>query len=241
DHAVPLPDVHVRPDHPATSSCKVTLCMAGAVKLTDGWNPLLADLCKDLPGIIMNGSSPLFRMDQSTAALDRAIAALDTSGNGSVDSNDKQCEFRIVGYSWGGINANGIARDFLKDYRVSLSRRVVHKLIVIDPYRPGTSIKVPFGVVDFWEYRHTKSPSKDCSRNDWGGPYKGIRPKCQATVRCRDYDFSLAPYEKFGSYSGSQVGHCTVINAAYWAVIHNLKWGKDYFRVPPKVPIVTFN
>ncbi|MBW2736750.1 MAG: hypothetical protein JRH20_30555 [Deltaproteobacteria bacterium] len=231
-------------DLPTTLDCVATLCMTGAFTYDDGGNPFFGLLCELLPGIINDCSSGAchsrYPMLGSDGALEALFSRLDDNGDGRYDQADPACEVRLLGYSWGGVNAAAIAERFLADPRLGPARRVVHKLIVIDPYIPFAQVRAVEGVKSFWEYRHTVAPFDDCSEDTFGGPYFGLVPTCHRSVRCTDYDYSLAPDEFFNGYYGDGVGHCTIVWAATPSIAHNLNTGTDDPDAPPSVPVVTF-
>lgn len=233
-------------DGTPTGGCYATVCFAGAVTRNDSVNPELAQVCGTLPGLVQacNGSTcfALFEMFELQAAHAALIAQLDANGDGRYDDQDPACEVRIVGYSWGGVNAVDLARAFIEDSRVAPSRKTVHKLIALDPYQPLASLRVVAGVQHFWEYRHSIAPAADCSRGAILGPYMGLAPSCHTSVQtCLDYDYSLAPGTVFGGYPGNQVGHCTTVRAAREALIYNLASGQAFQTVPPTVPANRFD
>ncbi|MBU1238818.1 hypothetical protein KJ865_03830, partial [Myxococcota bacterium] len=202
----------------------ITICMAGAFKITDGANPSFSALCDGLPGLARdcNGSScsTLFRFSNSDGAMRTLMHNLDTNRDGLVDDRDDQYDINLVGYSWGGVTATHIARDFLTSARVTPSRRHIKTLVTIDPYSPlaGGKITIPPGVAYHWNYRHTIAPSYDCSRGAPLGPYIGLPSVCSPQTTCAQYDYSLAPDHTF-SYAnrmllGKDVGHCSIVRVA---------------------------
>lgn len=231
------------PDAGAPLTCVRTLCMAGAFTRSDGANPDFRDLCERRPGLVLDGSETLFLFSATDAAKDALINALDTNQDQRVDAQDMDCDVHLLGYSWGGVNTTNLGQAFVDDARVAPARAHIERMVVIDPYSPvaGRTIEVPAQVQQFWAYRHSISPAGDCSGAAPLGPYEGLPPLCAASSRCRDYDFSLAPSTVFtglfSSWSGQQVGHCTVVDAAGPAVLHNLDTGLDFPSAPPSVPV----
>lgn len=232
----------------AAAGCDVSICMAGAVRRTDGANPPLSAFCSELPGLVRDCSTspcdPLYTMGGVDKAFEDLIDALDKNHDGRVNAKDPACKIHIVGYSWGGKNAQILARKLIEDMRVSKERSQVDQLIVFDPYIPLNTLHVPKGVKKFWEYRHSSSPKNDCSQSGvlGTGPYVGIVPTCDASVRCRDYDFSLdreRTYDPFNSWPlrGEQIDHCTVVNAALYYAAYNIIHDEDAPDAPPAVPV----
>lgn len=231
-------------DRDAASACVATICLEGAGIHETGGNPYLGELCEQIPGLIREcvGSLcyPRFGMLASDAAFEALFARLDQNQDGRYDEADPACEVQILGYSWGGVNATQIAERLLSDPRVAPSRRVVHKLIVIDPYIPLAEVRVAEGVVNFWEYRHSIAPTWDCSAGVPLGPYLGLAPLCHHSVRCVDYDYSLAPDQHFYGRPGAEIGHCNIVKSATPSILHNIGTGQDDPAAPPSVLVETF-
>lgn len=231
------------PDVGTPASCVRSLCMAGAFTRTDGANPDFAALCERLPGLIRDGSETLFTFSSTGGALDALVGALDTNADGRVDGSDEDCDVVLVGYSWGGVNTTHLGADFVADARVSAARAHVELMITLDPYSPieGRNVDIDDGVQRYYEYRHSVSPSTDCSHTGPLGPYEGLPPICGGLTECTDYDYSLAPSERFSgdrrTWLGSQIGHCTVVDAATPAVLHNVQNRTAASGVPPTVQV----
>lgn len=243
------PDLNqqIQPDLSVDSApppCHISVCMAGAYTRNSGANPIFDTICDVLPGLVkdcVNGTCyNLFEMFDSDKAYQAVFNALDSNQDGVYDDEDPSCIVSFLGYSWGGVNATEMAQRFVADTNIVESRRILHRLVVIDPYRPLSNVTVPAGVVKFWEYRHSISPSDDCSAGSVLGPYEGIVPECHNSVTCKDYNYSLAPNQVFGGYSGQNIGHCTVVYAAVKPVIHNVIAGQDHSEVPPNEPVNIF-
>lgn len=242
-----MPDVGARDTGPADAGpapgCVRSLCMAGAFTRSDGANPDFRVLCERLPGLILDGAESLFAFRGTDAALEALIQALDSNQDGQVDGQDEDCDLVLGGYSWGGVNITNLAQNFVEDGRVHSARAHVETMFVIDPYAPtaGRTIEVPAEVQQFWEYRHSISPSSDCSGGAPLGPYEGLPPLCAASSACQDYDYSLAPGQSFtgltATRTGMQAGHCTVVDMASPAVLHNVMTGQAFGDAPPAVPV----
>jgi len=225
-------------------TCQVTICLAGAFTREDGGNPRFENICKDLPGILTDCDGkrcyPMFSMNGTSYAHKRLLAALDTNQDRKIDSRDQACTIALVGYSWGGINAIKLANLFLADSRVAPQRRKIDRVVVVAPYAPLVAVKVKQGIKSFWEYRHSQTPTRDCSQSGLMGPYLGRVPTCHKSVVCKDYDYSLAPETQFDRYLGREIGHCKILSAAKKAVTHNITTGTDYPQAIPQVPVKTF-
>ncbi len=232
-----------RTDAGPSDVCVRSLCMAGAFTRSDGANPDFRVLCERLPGLVFDSGDALFAFGGSSAALEALIQALDSNQDGRVDAQDDDCDVVLGGYSWGAVNVTHLAQDFIDDARVDPSRGHVQTMFVIDPYAPtaGRTIEVPAEVQTFWEYRHSISPSNDCSGAAPLGPYEGLPPLCAPTSACQDYDYSLAPRQQFmgltATRSGMQAGHCTVVDMAGPAVLHNVMTGQAFGDAPPSGPV----
>jgi hypothetical protein len=233
--------------------CVKTICMGGAVQSDpyEGGNEYLAPLCEKLEGLIPNCDAatgkciPMFGWLDGKAPAQKALYhALDTTGDGFLDDADAPCEIRLVGYSWGGLNARDIAQAWAEDSNVPDARKAIATLAAIDPFRIGDlEYLVPANVQVFREYRHSIAPSNDCSGSAPFGPYKGLVPRCGPTSECQDFDYSLAPDELFPTLSGSpktiagkKVEHCNAADVAAVPVLALLA-GQAAPKLPPPQPV----
>ncbi|MCB9653996.1 MAG: hypothetical protein H6729_07715 [Deltaproteobacteria bacterium] len=241
------------------ASCQVTLCMGDGDDRDAGANPELRALCAKLPGLVSDcsdddgvagegvaqdgGESACFSafdgfdLANASAAL---FKALDRNHDGVVDESDESCTVSLVGYAWGGMNIQEVARRYLQNPKVQPARARVDRMVVIDPYKPvlTETFDVPPGVQKFWEYRHSVAPATDCSRSAPLGPYLGKPPRCGPGTTCRDYDYSLSSASAFstpfGNYLGADVGMCSIVHVAFEAAVHNVVVGDDYESAPLK-------
>ncbi len=235
------------PDAGGPSGCQVSVCMAGAFTREDAANPTFESICSMLPGIVEDCSGGqcyfMYAFSARDAALEGLISALDTNNDAQVDMLDDDCEVNLLGYSWGGVNTTLMAEAFLSDPRVAPSRAVIDRMVALDPFSPlaGDTVEIVAGVQRYWSYRHTSSPSNDCSSGAPLGPYRGLPPLCDSSAQCTDYDYSLTPGASFmgfgGTYSGAQIGHCTIVDASGPAIVHNLTTGTDFPGAPTSVPV----
>lgn len=220
----------------------VAICFAGRTVGSDpmktGGIEAIAGLCEVLPGLVRDSRDgehyPFFRWNSPIArAADRVFEAMDTDRNGIVDAADAPAALTVVGYSWGGFNARDLAAALRTDTRFSPERRTVAKLFTVDPYRVfGLGSKprwldVPSNVRDFYEFRHTVAPERECSRLLGGlvGPFTGVPPRCSGATACVDYDYSLAP-------NTTWVDHCAVPSEAKTAILR-LALGAPVEGLPP--------
>lgn len=192
----------------APPPCDLTLCMAGAFNRTDGANPRLMRICQQAKRLVEDctprGCAPSFMFSAIEPAHAALVAALDANTDGKVDAKDPAQRVCLVGYSWGGVNVNQVAKMFLTNPAVAPARRVIEHLILIDPFAPMTrTISVSSGVKHATNHRHSKSSPNDCSRNAPLGPYRGLPMTCAAGVTCADIDHSKTRV----------VGHCSIIRA----------------------------
>ncbi|MBK8011805.1 MAG: hypothetical protein IPK13_10680 [Deltaproteobacteria bacterium] len=235
------------------SSCQVTLCMGDGQDRDEGANPELRALCAKLPGLVSDcsdegtgedgGESACFsafdgfELASASAAL---FEATDRNHDGVVDENDEPCTVSLVGYAWGGMNIQEVARRYLQNPKVQPARARIARMVVIDPYKPvlTETFDVPPGVEKFWEYRHSVAPATDCTRSEPLGPYLGKPPRCGPGTICRDYDYSLSAGSAFstpfGNYLGKDVGMCSIVHVAFDAAVHNVTYGDDYESAPLK-------
>jgi hypothetical protein len=228
--------------------CQVTMCFTGA-PTRGGSNTNFDDLCNSpaLPNVIrscdaLSCYNTFNTFGVSSASLySKLFESLDTNGDNRVDGKDKGCRANLLGYSWGGITANEVAGQLANDNRVEPESRKITRLFVMDPYQPLKSMTVPTNVQRFIEFRHSISPSNDCSRSAPLGPYQGLEPKCYPNQSCYDYDYSQSasaayPNSEGGSWLGSQIGHCEVPSVAAPAIIAEFQ-GIPYNHMPTQVPV----
>lgn len=209
----------------ADAGCRLVFCFNGAPSRTSASNFPFNDLCDSLlgDGLVRDcaqgtcySTFDTFLVNAATALYPKVYAALDTNRDSRVDAADQQCAVVFLGYSWGGVASVEVADALLADTRLPADRRAVNLIVALDPFQPTRStLDVPAGVRAFHEFRHSTSPSNDCSATAPLGPYRGLPPRCRAASTCVDYDFSLAPTTAFprytsGSYTGAQIGHCEV-------------------------------
>lgn len=205
---------------PSPLPCEVTLCMAGAFRRTDGANPRLARICGDARRVVKDCSADgktchsLFNFAAIGLAHQALFAALDTTGDGTIDGKDTPLRACVIGYSWGGVNAAEVARRLTNDPRIASAQRRLDRLILIDPFAPAVrSIPVPPGVRETTNYRHSKAPARDCSARAPLGPYTGLPAKCPAQALCVAHDLSKAKLTAQQTVSPAAVGHCSIIRA----------------------------
>jgi hypothetical protein len=229
--------------------CLVSICLNGAYfgDPLSGGNGYFDDVCKAIPGILPQCGSDgtcysSFEWLQLSKAEDALFSALDTNGDGVVDTSDKDCQVRVAGYSWGGVNSQKLADSLLADSRYTNPRKKIHRMLVIDPYQPTQStVDVPPNVEAFWEFRHSVAPASDCSGSAPLGPYKGLPPRCHTGAFCFDYDYSLSGSVVFPGYSGvkyqgKQIDHCTMADVGGLPLL-SLFADKSFSPAPKSVPV----
>lgn len=241
--------------------CKLLICLTGAVDQSSGSNQTFGYLCDDLAN---SGAYELipdcdtgtcystwdnFSLGLSPSSFDNKIendvypalfSRLDTNNDAVIDNSDENCSVRILGYSWGGLNATNLARMISEDSDVGTTRSFVKAVVALDPFQPlGVEQNVPPNVERYVSFRHSQTPANDCSQSAPLGPYRGIAPACTTSTDCSDYDFSAAPNESFpggvttNSYFGSQIGHCEVPDAAANAAVAALAGAPLPGPLPP--------
>lgn len=234
----------------SSPSCTITICLTGAISQTDDANKGLAALCDD-PAIgptvkdcdtgTCYSSFNTFPSNTVDGIYPRVFEALDTNHDGKVDLLDQNCAIRIVGFSWGGINAANLADALLSDAHVD-SRVEIDHLVMLDAFQPLTeSPIISPRVKHATTFRHSVAPPSDCSIIAPLGPYLGIPMRCAAGQSCKDYDYSKSPDVSFDVHGaspllGKDIGHCNVPATAHAAVLALLK-GAPYAQLPATVPI----
>jgi pimeloyl-ACP methyl ester carboxylesterase len=224
------------------------MCLTGAIKRTDGSNQGFNLLCDgpEVPGVVQScDANGCYNTFESFLVDVRTIypslfKALDKNHDGKYDEGDAACRVHLLGFSWGGVAAVQIAGLFLGDANVAAPLRTVARLVVLDPFQPGTTLTIPAGVAQLYELRHSVAPPSDCSRGSPLGPYLGLVPHCSSSSTCADYDYSLAPDKPFpsplGSMLGGEVGHCDVPWVA-GAIVREIFASKPLTDLPPSVPV----
>ncbi len=227
---------------------QVTMCFTGA-PARGGSNVPFDVICDDpsVPNVVRScdGLSCYNTFNtlgtNATSLYAKLFAALDTNGDMLVNAQDQQTRVNLLGYSWGGISAVQVAAKLGSDTRIDANLRRVYRLIVMDAYQPLATLVVPTSVERFVSFRHSSSPSGDCSAGVPLGPFEGIVPRCYANQSCFDYDYSQSPSGSFStsdglSYLGSQIGHCEVPAVAAPAILAEFK-GMPYSNMPTQLPV----
>ena len=215
-----------------SASSQATICLNGAGRADHPGNLVVDALCAELPGLIEDCSRGACRPTFLATDVVGAEVALREVSLGLGDGDT----LSVVGYSLGGINATILAARFSADAAVRAQRRRIDRLVLLDPFSPAASrpLDIPDGVRAAWVYRHSVAGPEDCSGDRAIGPYLGIRPRCAADQRCRDYDWSTV------EAIADTVGHCTVTDLSVDAVVHNVRTGEDADDdIAPNLPAPT--
>lgn len=191
--------------------CQVSLCFAGAMGHSPSFKVPFQNICANepIPGLFKDceaeGCQPTFDSftDSNRSIYRRLFRVLDTNKDGQIDADDEQCELNLIGFSWGGVTANKIARRLDEDRRIAAGHARVTRMLLVDPYQPRATLKIPENVDRVRVWRQSFSPPGDCSRNAPGGPYKGLSPDCGEVQDCQDINISHVK-------GGEGVGHCHV-------------------------------
>lgn len=196
---------------PRERPCQISLCFAGAMGHSPSFKVPFQNICANepIPGLFKDceaeGCQPTFDSftDSNRSIYRRLFRVLDTNRDGVIDKEDEQCEVNFIGFSWGGVTANKIARRLEQDERIARGHGRVTRMLLVDPYQPRAKLKIPTNVDRVRVWRQSFSPPGDCSRNAPGGPYKGLRPDCSEVRDCQDINISHLS-------GGEGVGHCHV-------------------------------
>ena len=216
-------------------SCNITLCLTGALNQNTPSNRHFAEICSSeaVDGVVedctargCSSSFDSFFQFPYLSVYPALIEALDRNGDNVIDETDEACEVRLLGFSWGGVNALSIAQHLAKDRRIPEEKRTVSKVVLLDAFQPLSENRmvVPENVARVRSFRHSTAPADDCSQGVIWGPYRGFAPICSDSQDCVDFDYSAFPDELFSTHSGTslfgdEVGHCQVPNVAHNDVI----------------------
>jgi len=210
---------------PEPTTCQVTLCLTGAINQKSGSNAAFHSICEyeELPGLVedceVEGCYTSFDsfLDRPQRTIYPEIfAALDTNGDEAVNDQDELCELNLITFSWGGPNAIRLAEMLAEDERISPTRRRVARLLMIEPYRPDTTLSLPENVDKARVWRQSASPDDDCSRYAPGGPYIGLPLVCPPDTDCEDIDLAMSAYslqttlDPVSFIEPPELGHCEV-------------------------------
>lgn len=214
----------IPPSEPTT--CQVSLCLTGAVDQNSNSNAAFQSICEheDIPGLVEDceregcySSFDSFLDGTHRTIYPALFAALDTNGDGRLDDQDERCELNLLTFSWGGPAALKIADRLATDERVAAPHERITRLLMLDPYRPNTTLSLPDNVDKARVWRQSASPADDCSRWSVGGPYRGLPLDCPPEADCQDVDISaleddvlLTSRRDIVAIEPDQVGHCEV-------------------------------
>lgn len=204
--------------------CHVSACLTGAIDQYSGSNARFQSVCEheaipglleDCDGAVCTRTFDSFTLGPADGLYRQLFEALDTNADGFVDGGDEACQVNLIGFSWGAMTAVEITRRLELDARITEQRARVDRLLLLDPYRPGGTLRIPKNAVRTRIWRQSASPEGDCSRVAPGGPYRGIVPECPAEADCVDVDISklegsLPTTDPLLTLDASQVGHCDV-------------------------------
>jgi pimeloyl-ACP methyl ester carboxylesterase len=228
------------------------MCLTGAVDQTSGANREFGQGCTELQrrgfGVIEDcDTGPCFSTFNTfpntsvEAVYLKLFSFMDSNDDGKVNEEDRDCQVTLLGFSWGGVNILRLAERYAADARVD-TKRGIHRLIALDAYQPQErALTIPARVEAAYSFRHSKSPTNDCSRFSPLGPYRGRALECSASQRCSDYDFSLPPTRSYGSFSGgshttTSIDHCDVPEVA-WPYVTALMEGRPMIDPPPRAGV----
>ncbi len=222
--------------------CRRTLCIAGPGPLDAEPNRDLAELCRQAPGVLRRCEGKrcqsAYGLDEWQAGLDALITQLDRNADGKVDQNDEVCSIELAGWSQGAAVVAGPLIDALaSDPRMASERVAVEHMVLVAPYdpaaEPGKPLEIPELVEKAWIYRHTATPSDDCSNDYEGGPWLSPAPVCSGSTQCWDYDYSKEPALAFlsrrGARSGAAIGHCNIMAVVAKIGLDNLARGIETY------------
>jgi hypothetical protein len=221
-----------------TKPCQRTLCIAGPGEPTSEPNIDLAELCRQMPGVVRRCEGETCRSAWQTedwrAGLDGLITSLDLDASGKVDAGDPLCTINVAGWSTGAaILAGPMIEALASDPRMAPERAIIERMVLVAPWQSGAgpTFAIPESVRNAWIYRNSVAPTHDCSRAWDGGPWISPKPECGPQTTCWDYDYSFEPQLAFvsrrGARSGAEIGHCNMMAAVAKVAPDNLARGTE--------------
>ena len=238
DDGTPQADFREISTKSSSSGCVITMCLTGAMSHETPSNEHFAKLCSnaEIKGLVRDcwdgtckETFDSFLQFPLLTVYPELVKALDRDQDGKITDADPVCDVRILGFSWGGVNALSVAQHLQNDYRVPTTHKAIDKVVLVDAFQPwsGHRMTVPKNVSSVLSVRHSVTSHNDCSANAPLGPYLGLPPICGPDQDCNDYDFSAERYtlyEPVYGYAvhGIDVGHCEVPRVAHRAVVNYL-------------------
>ncbi|MBL8938974.1 MAG: hypothetical protein JNM69_30715 [Archangium sp.] len=228
---------------------QVVVCMTGAVDQHSGSNDGFTQLCDALrplatvvpeciDGTCWSSFATFTATEPVRKISDATLQALDVNADSAIDSADGPTTLTLVGFSWGGVTAADVSRALSSDKRIDHTFLTL-RLVVLDAFQPSLpDVKAARAVDEAFSFRHSVAPSSDCSSFAPLGPYLGLRLRCGPEQRCFDFDFSLAPDERFTGRRGRDVGHCDVPDVAARYVTSLVTTGQVVAPLPPPVAVL---
>ena len=224
-------------------SCRITICLTGAMDHRTPSNDAFRILCEDerIDGIVYdcqdgacNQTFDSFLQFPLLSVYPALTEAIDRNNDGIIDQDDPVCEIRLIGFSWGGVNALSVAHHLHQDRQIPDSHKNIAKAVLLDAFQPFSASRmvVPENVYSVRAFRHSIAPPNDCSRHSPLGPYLGFAPICSTAQDCADYDYSAFPNDVFydrdeNPHFGREIGHCMVPGMAHEQVISFLSGERD--------------
>jgi hypothetical protein len=215
-------------------SCVRTLCVGGPGALEDPANRDLGELCRRAPGVVRrcdgDPCASVWAVDSWREGLDALVASLELDAN-----PERRCLINLAGWSTGAtIVSEDLPRALAADPRVPEGRARVDHLVAIAPWAAGReSLKVDPSVAKAWIYRHSQTPTGDCSKAYPDGPWLSPPPACGPQTQCWDYDYSLelqlAYLGRRGARAGGEVGHCDIVALVSKIGLDNLARGIEAY------------
>jgi hypothetical protein len=219
--------------------CVRTLCIGGPGDLADPANRDLGELCWRAPGVLRrcegDRCASVWSIEGWAEGLDALISSLELERDAAAEHAGPRCRINLAGWSTGAVVVSeDLPRALAADPRVPEGRAGIDHLVAIAPYAPDReSLNIDPSVAKAWIYRHSQTPTNDCSKDYPDGPWLSPPPVCGPQTQCWDYDYSLEPKLAYlgrrGARASQEVGHCNIVALVSKIGLDNLARGVEAY------------